>query len=58
MDGSLDPSFDWTTVASTDVAAILNGSFKVALRAPAATGFATKGANVSLQVTFTFAAFQ
>jgi hypothetical protein len=55
---SLDPDFDWTMVASTDVAAILNGSFKVALRTPAAVGFATKGASASLQVTFTFAAFK
>ncbi len=55
---SLDPTFDWAMVASTDVAAILNGSFKVALRAPAAVGFAAKGANASLQLTFTFVAFQ
>ncbi|HEU4731352.1 MAG TPA: hypothetical protein VFT22_25840 [Kofleriaceae bacterium] len=45
-------------VASTDTAAILNGSFKVVLRAPAAATFPGNGANASLQITFTFAAFK
>jgi hypothetical protein len=37
---------------------MLGGSFKVVLSAPAATDFASKGAEASLQVTFTFSAYE
>lgn len=53
-----DPSFDWDMVGSPDVAKFLGGSFKVVLNAPAATDFSTKGAEASLQLTFTFSAFE
>jgi hypothetical protein len=52
------PSFDWDMVGDPDVAKFLSGSFKVVLNAPAAAGFSTKGAEASLQLTFTFAAFE
>lgn len=54
----LSTTFDWSKVTSDDRAEMLGGSFKVVLRAPAAADFASKGAEASLQVTFTFAAFQ
>jgi hypothetical protein len=50
--------FDWTQVGPADVEKMLGGSFKVVLTAPSATGFDTKGAEASLQVTFTFTAFE
>ena len=53
----MDPNFDWSMVATQDVAQMLNGSFKVVLRAPAAANFTTKGADATLQLTFTFTAF-
>ena len=37
---------------------MLGGSFKVVLTAPPAADFATKGAEASLTVTFTFTAFE
>ena len=52
------PSFDWTQVGAGDIEKMLGGSFKVVLRGPAATGFETKGAEASLQLTFTFTAFE
>ena len=55
---TITPDFEWSMVAMQDVAQMLNGSFKVALRGPAATGFTTKGADATLQLTFTFTAFQ
>lgn len=51
-------SFDWSSVGSQDVDKMLGGSFKVVLNAPAAADFSTKGAEASLQVTFTFTAFE
>lgn len=54
----MDPAFDWTQVTAEDRTTMLNGSFKVVLRGPAATGFSTKGADARLQVTFTFTAFK
>jgi hypothetical protein len=54
----MNPNFEWSMMASQDISQMMNGSFKVALRSPAATGFSTKGANATLQVTFTFTAFQ
>ncbi|MBV8761961.1 MAG: hypothetical protein JO257_32000 [Deltaproteobacteria bacterium] len=58
--GPVDMStiFDWSKVAAADRTEMLGGSFKVVLRAPAATSFAAGNAEASLQVTFTFAAFQ
>jgi len=49
--------FDWSQVSAADRTEMLGGSFKVVLRAPAATDFSSKAAEASLQVTFTFAAF-
>ena len=52
-------SFDMAeNVGAPDVAKIIGGSFKVVLNATPATDFATKGAEASLQVTFTFSAFE
>ncbi|HUS32091.1 MAG TPA: hypothetical protein VMZ53_26510 [Kofleriaceae bacterium] len=51
-------SFDWSQVGTADVDKMLGGSFKVVLRGPAATGFETKGAEASMQLTFTFTAFE
>ena len=52
-------SFDMVKDAGApDHAKILGGSFKVVLNATAATDFATKGAEASLQLTFTFSAFE
>jgi hypothetical protein len=55
---TMDVAFDWSQVTATDRTKILGGSFKVVLRGPAAPGFSTKGADASLQTTFTFDAFQ
>ena len=51
-------SFELAMVAEQDVAKVLGGGFKVVLAAPAATDFANKGAEASLQLTFTFSAFE
>jgi hypothetical protein len=52
-------SFDMATdVGDQDVAKMLGGSFKVVLNATPATDFSTKGAEASLQLTFTFSAFE
>jgi hypothetical protein len=55
---TMDPSLDWSLMSADDRTKMLNGSFKVSLRGSASTGFQTKGANASLQVTFTFTAFE
>jgi hypothetical protein len=55
---AMTPTFDWTLVAPQDQPQMLNGSFKVVLRAPAATSFSAANASASLQTTFTFTAFQ
>jgi hypothetical protein len=52
------PSFELAMVADQDVAKVISGSFKVVLAAPSAADFATKGAEASLQLTFTFTAFE
>ena len=44
-------------MAAQDFTRYLGGSFKVVVRGTAAPGFASKGAEAQLQVTFTFAAF-
>jgi hypothetical protein len=54
----VEPAFDWSLVADQDRAKMLAGSFKVAVRGPAAAGFASKGAEASIQTTFTFTAFE
>jgi len=51
-------SFDDSQVGGDDWTALLGGQFKVVLRGNAADGFTTKGADATLQLTFTFAAFQ
>ena len=51
-------NFDWAQVAAQDIDKMLGGSFKVVIRGPAATGFEGKGADASLQLTFTFTAFE
>ena len=55
---AMSPSFDWSTVAATDQSKMLGGGFKVVLRGPAAPTFSGKNADASLQVTFTFSAFE
>lgn len=45
-------------MAPQDFTKYLGGSFKVVARGTAATGFSSKGAEASLQLTFTFAAFE
>ena len=50
--------FESVVVAPTDFLKLLSGSFKVVLRGSAATTFATKGADATLQLTFTFSAFE
>lgn len=51
-------AFDPSAVGPADFTKLLGGSFKVAMAAPPATDFATKGAEASLTVTFTFTAFE
>src|SRR5690349_5336602 len=50
-------ALDGADMAGQDFAKYLSGSFKVVARGTAAPGFAAKGAEAALQVTFTFAAF-
>jgi hypothetical protein len=45
-------------IPDLDYVRLLNGSFKVITRGPAAPSFEAKGAEVDLQVTLTFAAFE
>jgi hypothetical protein len=51
-------AFDWAQVGEQDVAKMLGGGFKVGLTGPSAAGFDTKGAEATLQLTFTFTAFE
>jgi len=51
-------AFHSEDVSPADFTKILNGSFKVVIRGPAAASFSTKGAEANLQLTFTFAAFE
>jgi len=50
--------FDSATIAPQDWDKFLGGGFKVVVRGTAATGFETKGAEASLQITFHFGAFE
>jgi hypothetical protein len=45
-------------MAPQDFSKYLGGSFKIVARGTAAPGFSSKGAEASLQLTFTFAAFE
>jgi hypothetical protein len=54
----LTVSFPAESIPAIDYNKLLAGSFKVAIRGPAAAQFTTKGADADLQVTFTFAAFE
>lgn len=54
---AVDPDFDWSSVGPQDVSQMLGGSFKVVLRGTAASGFTTKGADATLELTFKFTAF-
>jgi hypothetical protein len=45
-------------VTDADIAKVIGGSFKVVLNATPTADFATKGAEASLQLTFTFSAFE
>jgi hypothetical protein len=51
-------SFAEEDIPDADYVKLLNGSFKVIARGPAAASFATKGAEADLQVTLTFAAYE
>lgn len=53
----VDITLDGSTIAAQDFTKYLGGSFSVVARGAAATTFATKGAEASLQLTFTYAAF-
>jgi hypothetical protein len=55
---TMDITFDWTAVTAADRTEMLGGSFKVVLRGNAAANFSMKGADATLQTTFTFDAFQ
>jgi hypothetical protein len=50
--------FDGAAVSSVDYPKMLNGSFSVVIRGPAAATFPGAGAQASLETNFTFAAFQ
>jgi len=54
----VDIVFESDAVSPADFVKILGGSFKVVVRGPAAANFSTKGAEASLDLTFTFAAFE
>lgn len=54
---SLSIDFQPAQVSSEDFAKLLNGSFKVVVRGTAAAGFATRGAEAVLQLTFAFRAY-
>ena len=54
-----DPTFQMADdVTDADIAKVIGGSFKVVLNATPAADFAGKGAEASLQLTFTFSAFE
>jgi hypothetical protein len=55
---AFDVRFVGDEIPDLDYVKLLNGSFKVIIRGPAAPSFETKGAEVDLQVTLTFAAFE
>ncbi len=54
----VDVVFDSDELGETDYEKLLGGSFKVVIRGPVAVAFEGKGADATLQLTFTFAAFE
>lgn len=56
VDGTV--AWDWSAVGGANVAKVIGGNFKVAMAATPTADFATKGAEASLTVTFTFTAFE
>jgi hypothetical protein len=54
----LDIAFVAESVPDLDYVKLLLGGFKLVARGPAAPAFASKGAEATLQVTLTFAAFE
>lgn len=55
---ALTTGFTSDGFSTTDFDKLLNGSFKVGIRGPAAAGFAAANADADLQVTLTFTAFE
>ncbi|CAM3595459.1 hypothetical protein G4177_13230 [Corallococcus sp. ZKHCc1 1396] len=55
---ALAVDFDSEAMPDADYTRFLDGRFTVVLRGPAATTFTTKGADVNLQSTFSFTAFE
>lgn len=51
-------TFDDTQLQGTDHSELIGGQFKVSLQGAAATGFASAGANATVDLTFAFAAFE
>ncbi|MBA3539415.1 MAG: hypothetical protein H0T79_07275 [Deltaproteobacteria bacterium] len=56
--GPVGVDVNFEGVSEVDYTKLLKGSFKVVIRGTAAVGFASKGAEADLQVSFTFAAFE
>lgn len=54
---ALDPEFPFDSLSGDQYSKLLGGSFEVMMRGSAAAGFEAKGADVDLQFTFTFVAF-
>jgi len=50
--------FDADAIPDSDYVKLLLGAFKLGVRGPAAPGFESRGADVGLQITLTFAAFE
>jgi hypothetical protein len=50
--------FDGAAVSSVDYPKLLNGSYSVVVRGPAAAGFASSGAQATIETAFTFAAYE
>jgi len=55
---ALDIDFDSDALGDTDYEKLLNGSFKVVYRGPAAPDFSSLSADADLQITFTFEAYE
>ena len=55
---TMSVAFQPDAIAPQDTAKFLGGGFKVVLRGNAGAGFASKGAEADLELTFAFAAFE
>jgi hypothetical protein len=55
---ALATTFASDALGTEDYVKLINGSFKVVMRGPAAADFMTKGADADIQITFTFAAYE